>query len=718
MAKRKKVNKRVVVLLVLMGMVVMAVAAGSLVKVIFPQDPDAYAALAREAMENQQYGEAGRLWGKAIMTDPRPEFRYEFAELQLTMIEELPNLPATEVREKISYAREQLRVALLRDPDFEKARRSLAEMMWKFRSWTAYIEQADKLLEIVPDDHEAYRRRGHAKSRLAETSPLRFKQPAIDDFMKAIELNPGASDYWMELSGFYHRMGDSDQVEPLLLEAIGKIPDSVALRVAYSIVLSQSGRDEEAKSQIDQAIAADPNDIAGHLAKSNFHLKRKEYDLALEALQAAKLVDAGKMEIYRVMSSIYRQSRQPEKAIESIRDGLASVGGLLATALTEGASSEHRTELENNETRLHYLLANMLLNKAESDPSQRKELITEATGSLAIIEQRDPDGPMAAKTAGRLALHAGDRRRGTELLEKADAGFKGQDLQTAVILIKLYVVRMPGKAETLVDRYLSTPAYGSNPVLLLAKAQLEMQYHEYDKATMRLNQVFALTKTAMPTMAEAARTLLAELDVLRGRAMQLPVDLNLSDPTVVRRMIRHALNLWANDEKDKAFALMSELHERQPANIQFVSQLYKMYLMRDEQAKGVELLDKAIALQPDSRVLRRFKILVEEPDRQKRIERWLEIVDENEDPMQRAMAKAGIYAANKMRVEYLAQLRIAEEIDPNDRTVVGSLFRYALVGEDWEMADKMIVRAEAINAEGVEGAYLKANLALARTRIA
>ena len=712
MAKQKKVNKRVVVLLVLMGMVVMAVVAGKLVKKIFPPNPDALAALARKATEDQRYGKAELLWRKAIKANPRQEFRYEFAELQVTILKEVANLPKTEVRERMKVARDQLQVALRQDPNFEKARISLAEMMWISRNWTDYIKQADKLLEIVPDDHEVYNRRGHAKSRLAETTPLRYKQAAIDDFRKAIELNPGESDYWLALIGFYHRMGDSEQVEQLLIEALDKISDSVTLHVAYASVLHKAGRDEEAKAQIDQAIAADPNDISGHLAKSDFYSNRKEYALELEALQAASLIDPGKIEIYEAMSRAYRRNRQPEKAIESIRDGLASVDGLLATALGEGASGEHRAQLKDSEARLHYLLAGMLLGKGEANLSQLKELDAEVAASLAIIERRDSNSPMAAKIAGWLALHAGDRKRSTELLEKADAGFEGRDLRTAFMLIELYFDQAPGKAEILIDRYLGTPEYGSNPSLLLKKARLEMKYREYDKATMRLNRVVTLTGTNVPAMAEMARTLLAELDVLRGRTIQLPRDMDLSNPAVIRRMARHAISLWVSDEKDKAFALMSELHERQPDNVQVTSNLYKMYLVRGEKAKGIELVEKAIARQPDSKELRRFKILIEDP--QKRVERLLEMADENEDPMQRALRRAGIYAASGMREEYLAQLRKAEEIDPNNQAVVGSLFRYALIDEDWEMAEEMLARATAINADGVDGAEYKANLAMAR----
>ncbi len=111
--------------------------------------------------------------------------------------------------------------------------------------------------------------------------------------------NRGAWDlYQLGTAQFYRFTPDSNQrCQELLRQSIAMDPDlpSAHSRLAYTIVLSMVYFDaepdpallDEALALAHQAIALDPQDATGYFCIGRVHLARREYDLAIDALQKA-----------------------------------------------------------------------------------------------------------------------------------------------------------------------------------------------------------------------------------------------------------------------------------------------------------------------------------------------------------------------------------------------------------------------------------------------
>ena len=168
MARKKKLNKRVVVFLVV-GVVVIMVGGITLIIPRLPQDADALAERARQATAAKDYGAAEGAWSKAIAASNLPEHYCEAAKLQVE-IANLPETPEAERIQRVRRALSMLQTALRRDPNHVEALRMLLDAYGP-DAGEAFLREADRLLALVPDDHEIYFRRALAKANLAEALP-------------------------------------------------------------------------------------------------------------------------------------------------------------------------------------------------------------------------------------------------------------------------------------------------------------------------------------------------------------------------------------------------------------------------------------------------------------------------------------------------------------------------------------------------------------------
>jgi Tfp pilus assembly protein PilF len=249
MAKRKKLNKRVVVFLVIFALI----AFGGVLTFIFknlPKDPQFYAELARNAMEEGDYSKAEKALAEAIDASHDPNYYYEMAVLQIEIIKNKPNLPAVERATRQGNCVQMLRTALRRDPKYLKAQQMLTDIHWDhavlFKRWQQYVEEADKLIELAPTDHETYYRRAAAKAKMAEAVPGAYSEQAIADFQKAIELKGDEPRYWLGLVSVYGQLQRHEDAEAVFMKALGANPDEPELMVKYAAFLQARNRRDEA----------------------------------------------------------------------------------------------------------------------------------------------------------------------------------------------------------------------------------------------------------------------------------------------------------------------------------------------------------------------------------------------------------------------------------------------------------------------------------------
>ena len=175
MARKKKLNKRVVVFLVIVTVIVLA---GAVVFVApkMPQDPEALAARARAAANAKNYRVAEAAWGRAIRADPLAQYYCEAADLQIE-IAGLPETPQADRVERLHRAHQMLQRAVLGDPGHVEAQRMLADF-YEPGAGERYLKEADRLLALVPDDHETYFKCAVVKADLAGSLPGEYTDPA------------------------------------------------------------------------------------------------------------------------------------------------------------------------------------------------------------------------------------------------------------------------------------------------------------------------------------------------------------------------------------------------------------------------------------------------------------------------------------------------------------------------------------------------------------
>jgi len=705
MARRRKLNKRVVVFLIIVG-VVMVVGGMGLVLKMLPADAALLADRARKLTAEGEYEKAELDWRKAIGASKNdPTYCYELAKLLIEMADQ-EGVPESKRRERRAQARGLLQMAMRGAPDFVEAQRLLTDMS----VGQTFLFESETLLQLVPDDHETYFNRAQIQSLLARDVPGIYTDKAIADYQKAIELKRDEPSYWMGLANFYRRLGREEATTKTFEEGIESNPDSPELRVAYADYLFRRDMKDEALTHIHEAIDRAPDSVSGHLALASFCLSDRELDKAYAALEAAKAADPSDFRVYHEIARIHASKKQYGQAADVIREGLAAITRRLTEADEEELSGLERRRLGLARVELQYKLADRLIDMIDRDSEQKDKLLPEITGLLEQIQQATPDGHhYSAKIAGRVALLEGRTDEAVTLLERADQGFRGTDLQVANMLVHIYMRDKPGKAEAILDRYLMMPQQQLNPSLLVAKATLETRYCNYEKA-------IELVERALRADPEhsGGKALRAQLQILTGEQKGLPEGVELSRRTV-SNVLNRSMTLWMSEKRSEAIELVADLHRRLPDSLPIVQRLFNMYHLDGQIDKCKELLREVQVLYPDNEILKLQEKVLDEPDPEKRLQMRLKMTEEmSTDPLREALGKAMLYGQAGRMDEYLQQLQAASKIDPHNPSVVSGLFRYGINQQDWDIAEQAVQRATEANLDLVEGRLMAAQLAIFR----
>jgi len=739
MAKRKKLNKRVAILLGAMGAVLVALAltvairgcgGQSIIDRLFPKDPKALIAEARNALKTEggkkkNYVVAAKAFGEAIgaaRSTNAPDIQkyyYEYGRMcHEWAMDANAVLTKTQRGERLHSAVSNLRRALNRDPKYVDAQRYLADIFWSLalasrgrgQAWNDYLKEADKLVVLVPDDHLVYYRRGLAKANLAQNMEGQTAKDAIADMEKAIGLKKDEVRYWLGLIEFFRRLDSrQDQVEKIYQRATDTVPNSAALLIAYADHLRREKKTDKAKQRLDDAIGKDP--VQGTLALANYYVALGKMDDALATLEKVERLDKTEPQTYARQADIYSRRKENDKAVAVLKRGLAALEGVVPTQPTR----RKRQKLEAGKLQLRYLLADVLLDMVQANDKNKDKLLEEARQCLAKMTATNVRAPLRAKIAGRIAFAEGKIE---DAVRELEASYKAQanvDVRTANLLINIYLRQnLPGKADAILDRLLRNPRQQRNVSVLMAKARLLMRYRDFDKAHRYVSRVLQLDSDN----AEALNTRMVIL-ALRGESPALPANVKPTAYTI-RMLLDRAGTLWLDGRQAEAARYVEQLYRRTPKDRTIINRLFAMYRALNRAGDAEKLLDEAIKHYPDDKALKARRQLVRETDWRKQREILMKMADEY-PPLQRALEKAGIAIMFRRELgkqeaegEHLRYLQEAARIDPNAHNVVDRLFRYALNKQDWKMAEECVGRAAKTNLDGSNGMFYKTRLTMLR----
>ncbi|HAU36822.1 MAG TPA: hypothetical protein DCX07_03785, partial [Phycisphaerales bacterium] len=415
MAKRKRLNKRVLALLISLGIILILGGVGVVLRFL-PKDPAAYAQKGEEALAKGEWKKAEDMFKTARNASTEAKYSQRLARFLLDRIGKDPSLTPAERRDRHRGAIGLLKEATMRDPTATDAQELLCDIYWSALLGSSgegqeylldqLIDETTSLLKLKPEDDQTYARRAVCYARKARTVPSESTIKAAEsDFRKAIEIKKDNAAYWLELIRFLSdpQINRRPEAMQIFVEAITAMPNNADLRVEYAHILNAEGRSVEAMKQIQAAIDNDQTNPRGYLALAAEYQKANQIDQALEALNRAIQVDDTDVRAYRQIAMIHTLKKQYPEALTALRKGLSVVVEYRKNlSATQPAAQNTRLALAQYE--LNYLLAKVLLDMqfAASDEKAKADLLAQAKTNLSEMEKIPAEEGLKDQIRGRI----------------------------------------------------------------------------------------------------------------------------------------------------------------------------------------------------------------------------------------------------------------------------------------------------------------------------
>ncbi len=751
MAKRKKLNRRLVILLAACGMLV---ACGVMAAALrwLPKDAAAHAARGEKALREgraglergdaalaaRRFGVARAEYAEAVGADKaNPAYPYKLAELQWAWAG-VPGLSRTDADTHRAAAEHWATRALQRQGDHVPTLRLLCQIRWDAHAARPFIDAATRLIEHEPDAQTHFRRgiMREAFIRVDADSARR----ALEDFRKAVELAPAEVVYWQRLLMFLAEH-DPPAVDAAFAEALAAAPGSAVLQASYGEHLlarwaqverrkasgDLSGQERQqaeqwrrqAEQRFRRADALEPGLAIGKAKLGKLLLLEGKFAAAREQLEAARKIDADAYEVHRLLAEVYERLGETEALTATFREALRTLPEIPPKDVATEQAKQQRERLLGEQRRWHYGLAVALTRPrgALAGPAggeERARLTDEASRHLRVLEQMDPDFPQRAYLEARIAFADGDADEAIRILEQADR--QGNADRAAIdMLISLCMGPYPRKAEKQIDRYLQRDP--KNPNLLVYKAQLAIRYRQYTDAA-------GWIKKALAVEPDNARALNFQrvLEVLTDRTARLPAEAAIAaeGDYLVDVLRGHAAWLSARGRGAEAAALLADLHAKAPDDRGTILALVALQRRLNRDADVQALLAGVREAHQGQGDWQRFVDSVAAVDPGERFDREMAGAEGIADPFDRAIAKARICFAHERDEPFRVHFAAAAALKPADADVVNLRFEQLLRQPkiDEAAAAECIALAEKHNLDGAGGRGYKARLAWVQQRYA
>lgn len=688
MAKRKRLNTRLVVFLSVLGLILL----GSLVVVYvksLPSDPGIYAKKAEAFLQEDppNYKDARQELARAVSVASgagQSPYLYRLAEVCMEQYKNDTTLLASEKTGIGQQALSAINKAVLMDSSYLPARELREEWMWgpivtsggkNVGQLKDYIADLDYLLSRNPQNAEWYYRRARARTFLPVQKEVEDELIRAD-FEQAATLAPDKLPYWSGYAAYLYSQKQPEQAETVYQRALEANPNDANARIRYAQMKISAGAEmSEIQAILEQAIQAEPTSPAGYVELARLKLRQEKPDEAETLLNKAIEVDPYEQTTYYYLSQLYQSRGDLAKATDVLRQGKA----MLESADEEKFSPQERIALQ---ARVNFWLAEAVLNLwMQTDDEQTKQtLLAEARDAYEVLLQYAESDPSRYKIAGRLAM---TEQRWSEALEDfLHAWHNGRenDQQLAHFIIMAYQKDgSPGQARTFLKNEVLVrgKTYDPTPFYLML-AQFNLNLQQYDEAERNLLGILQ----AQPDNA-AAQQLWQALQVARGETQ----DLSQIDSALARReAIRRVDRLLSMDQPQKAIGLLEQILQSDPDNVQALQRLVMLFVNTNRREEALQRIEAAIAVNPDDPTLVRWRELVQAEDPAKRYQIELEFADREEDPLTRFLEKWRLAVRYNQKDDAETFLQQAEQIDPGHLMIVEGRFLQALREKDWGKA--------------------------------
>jgi tetratricopeptide (TPR) repeat protein len=179
-----------------------------------------------------------------------------------------------------------------------------------YRGWIALLlndrsqakEAIERSLALDPHEPTALEARSHFKAGFEGDN-----EGALADLYQVLKVTPGSSSAWNAIGDIHSSRGANREAEAALKKAIELDPMGPVSHVNLAIFYLDTNRVEDAKREIDLAIAADPTLDQVLIARGRYHLQTGEPDKAVEDLLAGTVTNPADAQGQIVLGAAYYQ---------------------------------------------------------------------------------------------------------------------------------------------------------------------------------------------------------------------------------------------------------------------------------------------------------------------------------------------------------------------------------------------------------------------------
>lgn len=264
---------------------------------INPNYDDAHLGLTRIYLGKNDYEHTKEAFLKMSRNSPSAEMYY----YRLGSIEES--------FERWDNAINSYKDALKANPDFIDALNNLSELYLRRNNYQEAKDLCLRLIALEPDEEKTYRNRlgriYYAQQQMTD---------AITEYQRAIELDPGSSANYYNL-GLAYRNLDPEKAIFYYRKALTIAPKDTDSRENLNLLYLSLGRYEDAITECNSAIAADPTAPGPHINLGKVLTRQGRFEEAIQEYNTAIGMDPSNASLYSERANSYRHQDKFEEAI-------------------------------------------------------------------------------------------------------------------------------------------------------------------------------------------------------------------------------------------------------------------------------------------------------------------------------------------------------------------------------------------------------------------
>lgn len=758
MARKRLNTKFLTIAGIVVGVVLLIAVVGAIfggdayrrVKWMVRGTPAEHAEKARKLYTENKFEEAGESFKRAMQLKGAPDAQMYtelgdcYSHLALADRENLIKAKACwdqAVAIDQAYVPALKRILDLLEADAERTARGTQAA----ERWEGVRVAAARLLQVAPDDvaakvsfHRAILQRWTAGVDVGQTQVDESIRTLLAEADKNGKVNSDALFYGM--SAMMQRA-----VERL------KVPDRPGANAILAEVLRL----------VDASLAAYPNDagvhfraastlrMLGFLERAETQAPKYQDRVKEEFEKAAQLVkptdeyyvemkltwvkilesvpdQAGAEKIYRALLAelpadlsvrisyaemLARISERRQDAIDLLENApppdMAKVAGIKAWIAKEQESVALFTLL-NTKLDMH----SSMRNKPEAAKllSNAEEIYSKLSSYAGMA-----DSPMGLQARGRLELARGQNLQAKQTLERALSMLPARPTTPAEADQRFRLMFMlagadlatdqTGHAKSLLQELVAVDSKFVATRLMLA--QLLIREKNMLEAKLHVDELIKL----MPNSPVVTRLKIFTLDPEKDKDEITSLMAKLPDASRDEIVEKAQMAVFAGRKPD-AIKLFESARAMDVNDLAVVVALARLYSDTGDKTRGLQLLDDAIAKNPDKTELKYNRGQIAGDDDLGGIRR--DMIGQIQDPVKKALALHDVAVQEGNKEEAAKALATAIQLEPNNGRVVDLEFRYALMAKDWPKATEFMEQLAKLNQDQAGGLLYRVRLSLAR----